>query len=157
MICYACGNKMRKKVGDYHYVESGLPNVTLLGITIFHCACGEEMPVIPCPDKLQTKLAQAIAAKPKPLSGAEIRFLRKFLVLKANEFAELLGVSKVTVSRWENGKVKIDKSYDALVRAVATNQDFRAFLAKRSKSRAKGGPGKTNYILDARELAACSA
>ena len=47
---------------------------------------------------------------------AEIRFLRKNLHLKINEFAQLLGVDRVTVSRWENEHEKPSRSADRLIR-----------------------------------------
>jgi transcriptional regulator with XRE-family HTH domain len=36
--------------------------------------------------------------------------------LKINDFAQLLGVDRVTVSRWENGHEKPSRSVDRLVR-----------------------------------------
>lgn len=61
-------------------------------------------------------IAESILLKPTSLNGAEIRFLRKNLYLKINEFAQLLGVDRVTVSRWENEHEKPSRSADRLVR-----------------------------------------
>lgn len=61
-------------------------------------------------------IGQSILLKPTSLNGAEIRFLRKNLYLKINEFAQLLGVDRVTVSRWENEHEKPSRSADRLVR-----------------------------------------
>jgi DNA-binding transcriptional regulator YiaG len=66
--------------------------------------------------ELMKSIAESILLKPTNLSGGEIRFLRKNLALKINEFSQLLGVDRVTVSRWENDHEKPSKSADRLVR-----------------------------------------
>ena len=60
--------------------------------------------------------------KASSLTGKEIRFLRKELLLKANELATVLGVTKVTVSRWENDKEKIGLTTDRLIRLFYTQK-----------------------------------
>lgn len=50
-----------------------------------------------------------------PLSGKEIRFLRKHMAMKAIEFAKRVGVDNATVSRWENDK---ENPADAADRAI---------------------------------------
>jgi transcriptional regulator with XRE-family HTH domain len=56
--------------------------------------------------------------KEGPLAGEEIRFFRKKMRFKAIDLAVLLGVHKVTVSRWENNKEKIGPSSDRLLRYI---------------------------------------
>ena len=44
--------------------------------------------------------------------------IRKEMGIKATELARIMGVSKVTVSRWENGKERISSIADRLVRTL---------------------------------------
>jgi putative zinc finger/helix-turn-helix YgiT family protein len=147
---------MKKRKGRYHYEESGLPNLYLEGIDIYYCSCGEEMGAIPCIDKLHNIIMRTIVDTSPRLSGREIRFIRKNLELKASEFANLLGVSKVTVSRWENDKVKIDKSYDNMIRALVKSEDFRSVLES-INNKDKGRSKSHKYVLDPNELLSRSA
>ena len=43
-----------------------------------------------------------------PATGAVFRFLRKALRLPATEVAALFGVTPTTISRWENGKERVN-------------------------------------------------
>ena len=43
-------------------------------------------------------------------SGSEFKFVRKVAGLQANEVAEMFGVRKETVSRWERGEVEIPRT-----------------------------------------------
>jgi len=56
--------------------------------------------------------------KPNRLSAPEIKFLRKNIYLKIQEFAQIIGVNRVTVSRWENEHSKPTASEDRLIRMV---------------------------------------
>jgi len=154
--CYECGNTLKKRKGRYHYKESGLPKVYLDGINIYYCSCGEEIAEIPCIEILYEALAEIIVEKSPRLTGPEIRFLRKHFELKANEFAKLLGVSKVTVSRWENDKVRIDKSYEHMIRALIKSKDFREVLESIRKRSQKKESKKHHYVLDPKELLSCA-
>jgi DNA-binding transcriptional regulator YiaG len=80
-------------------------------------------------------ICEIILLKPMILTGGEIRFLRKNLALKINEFAQMLGMDRVTVSRWENGHETPSRSADRLVRltyAVEANitEDSREQLRR---------------------------
>ena len=118
MVCPECGKKMKKTTGNYRYKESGMDNVMLLDIPLYICNCGEKMPAIPRILNLHSLIAEEIIKNPKPLTGNEIRFLRKEMGLKANDFAAKLGVNKVTVSRWENDAELISTTGDKLVRSL---------------------------------------
>jgi putative zinc finger/helix-turn-helix YgiT family protein len=43
-------------------------------------------------------------------SGVEFKFVRKLAGLRANEVADMFGVRKETVSRWERGEVEIPRT-----------------------------------------------
>jgi putative zinc finger/helix-turn-helix YgiT family protein len=118
MKCYQCGKEMKKAMKDYPYLEAGLDNVVLKDLPVYICECGEEMPVIGGADTLHAEIADAIAAKSSPLTGKEARFLRKQIDMKAKELAEVMGVTKVTVSRWENDAANLGAASDRLLRLI---------------------------------------
>jgi putative zinc finger/helix-turn-helix YgiT family protein len=119
---------MTKRVETHHYKESGLPYVFLEGVKKYYCSCGEWEVEIPRPGKIEEKLSQTIVEKSPCLNGAEIRFLRKHLEFSVKDFAYLLGVHRVTVSRWENNQVKIDKCYDSIIRALIASKGLPSIL-----------------------------
>jgi transcriptional regulator with XRE-family HTH domain len=55
-------------------------------------------------------------------TGAAFRFMRKALGLRAVDLAELLNVNAATVSRWENGKVAVDRAALATLAAAASER-----------------------------------
>ncbi|MGC8490169.1 MAG: type II toxin-antitoxin system MqsA family antitoxin [Syntrophobacteraceae bacterium] len=116
--CPTCGGEhFAFKKTHHHFLESGLDNVHLTNVAIGTCAnCGEKIVSIPHSTELMKLVGESVLLKPTNLNGAEIRFLRKNLHLKINDFAQLLGVDRVTVSRWENGHEKPSRSVDRLVR-----------------------------------------
>lgn len=118
MKCETCHrNLVRKRVDEYPYDESGVPNVILCEIDVLECPeCGDRSPLIPAISRVHEALAEAIALKPEPLVGKELRFLRKQMKLTGRQFARLIGVDATQVSRWENGRAALGNSTDRLVR-----------------------------------------
>jgi putative zinc finger/helix-turn-helix YgiT family protein len=101
----------------YHFVESGLDHIYLVGITVYRCdECNEELPEIPNIAQLHDKIAEGLVKKPSLLAGQEIRFLRKNLGLLAADFGKYLDTTSVSVSRWETGEQEISKENDKLIR-----------------------------------------
>ena len=47
MNCPTCHQPGKIHKGKYHYTESGLQNVWLMGVEIFECGCGENFAFIP--------------------------------------------------------------------------------------------------------------
>lgn len=117
MKCPNCGKEMKSKVRDYEYVESGLKNVVLSGITVHECKhCGEVLPEIRNIKQVYQWIAEYLIKKQGALTGAEFRFLRKAMGKSAKETAERLAVTPVTISRWENNREKIGPQSDRLLR-----------------------------------------
>jgi putative zinc finger/helix-turn-helix YgiT family protein len=102
--CIRCkASAVEVRVENYRYDASGLPNVTLQGIEVRHCAeCGEREALIPAVSSLHRVLAMALATKQERLTPQEIKFLRKYLGFSSGDFASKLGVDKSTVSRYES-------------------------------------------------------
>ncbi len=118
MKCFSCNKKMSEKIEQYHYKESGLDNV-YLETPVFRCnKCKEVIADIPAIDELHMHITIGLIKKDSMLAGKEIKFLRKQMGLKANELANILGVTKQTVSRWENEKEKTSQYNDKLTRMI---------------------------------------
>jgi putative transcriptional regulator len=107
------------KTQKYQYDLSGLDNVFLDNIEVYSCSrCLVQVPIIPKILKLHNTIAFAVVCKNSPLTGAEIRFLRKNLRVKSQDWAKLLRSKKETVSRWENDSQAISPQSDLLIRYV---------------------------------------
>lgn len=118
--CPTCASSdIKIETGTHHFMESGLKNVSLLNVEKLICnKCGEEIVSIPNPNQLMQCIAEEIITSPAPLTGPEIRFVRKNLHLKIVEFARLLGVAPGTVSRWENEHEWPTTPADRLIRFI---------------------------------------
>lgn len=101
-----------------HYTASGLPNVWLLnGFHRETTPYGEGVRIEDI-DGLHRTLAHALATAKSAFTGAELRFLRKYLHLSQAGLARLLGLSDQTVARWEKDQTPVDPSAERLVRVV---------------------------------------
>lgn len=121
MKCYKCGKaEFREEHGVHEYRTSGLPySVILVGVRMETCpACGEQVVTIPDPEGLHRLLALSIVETDRPLIPQEIRFLRKVLDKSAEEIGALMGVDEKTLSRWENGKQRMGKVAERLLRLM---------------------------------------
>ena len=87
----------------FHFLDSGLDNVYLVGIKYFVYADGKVTAEIPALKRLMKLIAKDLVYSPNPLSGSEIRFLRKRMGLKAVDMATSLLIEPESLSRIENG------------------------------------------------------
>lgn len=88
----------------FHFIDSGLDNVYLIGIKYFVESDGSKTAEIPSVKQLMQLIAHDVVTSPHDLTGKEIRFLRKRLGKKATEYCTYLGVEPETLSRIENEK-----------------------------------------------------
>lgn len=143
--CPFCGSQdVENKSGQtYHFVEVGLDNVYLANIDTSHCReCGADAVSIPQSEQLLHCIGEALVLSSGLLTGPEIRFLRKNLRVKINDFAKLLRVNRVTVSRWENGQ-DITEPIDLLIRSIyllegpgineQIRSEFKKFLSEQQR------------------------
>jgi len=122
--CLRCGEPYKITIEDYHYLESGLDNLWLCDVEVYRCQCGESA-AIPQPIEIHRAVAKCLLMSKTPLSGKEIRFLRKHIAMKAIDFAKRIGVDNATVSRWENGKdIPSDIADRAIRLACAARQGY---------------------------------
>ena len=109
---------MRKKI-DYHYKESGLDNVTLVGLKNVCDDDGEECITIPNINGLHKAIATAIVNRFSGMSGKELRFLRTLMGKTQAELAAEVHREGLAVGRWERGENPIEPNAEALIRLMA--------------------------------------
>ena len=116
--CPFCGTALEKHVGTYHFKACGLPYVWLEGVVIRTCSGCEEGGGVEIPDLagLHTVLADYLIHQKARLANYEIRFLRKTLGWSSKDFAEKMGVTPETASRWETGALNMAEAQDRILR-----------------------------------------
>jgi len=103
----------------YHYSESGLDYIWLIGVLQYQCGkCGDISVEIPRIDELHLLIGKNIVGKKELLRGQEVRFLRKEISIKSKEMASALSMEPETYSRWENGKQEVAACHDKALRMI---------------------------------------
>jgi transcriptional regulator with XRE-family HTH domain len=100
----------------FHFTDSGLDNVYLVGIKYFTHPDGRVVAEIPALKQLMRLIARDLVLSKSDLTGSEVRFLRKRLGKKATEYCKYLGLEPETLSRIENGKQPISSATAKLAR-----------------------------------------
>jgi putative zinc finger/helix-turn-helix YgiT family protein len=107
------------KEKPYHFGDSGLPNVSLVGVKYWTCEeCQSQWAEIPAPEQLMNVIAESIVMKAGLLSGAEIKFLRKRVGKRAADFAELINRTPEHFSKLETETLELKPATDKLIRLV---------------------------------------
>ncbi|NGX60637.1 MAG: hypothetical protein K940chlam9_00103 [Chlamydiae bacterium] len=118
---------MRKKTIIYEGL--GFP-VKLINVPI-RKEMGEEVLDI---DKLLTTVLRFLIFKPNPLTGNQLKFIRKFLEMTTSDFAQAFGVTHPTVLRWEKGTKAINPTAEFCIRLYALqsvqNQDLQKLCSE---------------------------
>jgi putative zinc finger/helix-turn-helix YgiT family protein len=134
--CTQCGEQQRQQRSTVDYPESGLTNVELLNVPVWVCPNKHQEVEIPAVTQLHELLAYLIIRKPAIITGAEIKFLRRRVGIQAKEFAQRIGLTPVSLSRFENGQRRVSRRIDLLIRlsaaaliAARDNKPFPADLA----------------------------
>jgi len=139
----------------YHYTDCGLRNVWLAnGYRRVKTPYGAGVAVEGVP-ALHRAIGLWLAKKPRQLSGAEIRFLRKELDLSQRALAEIVGQTEQTVSLWER-RGRIPKTADRFIRAfyreaVEGNAQIRNILARLAAKDAKDAEERVTFAMKARQ------
>jgi DNA-binding transcriptional regulator YiaG len=96
------------------------PGMTEMRSTVDHIVFGARLPAMLCKDcgeaylepavleRFELQVAAELARMGRP-SSAAFRFMRKALGLRGVQLAELLGMERGTLSRWENGALRVDR------------------------------------------------
>jgi DNA-binding transcriptional regulator YiaG len=67
-------------------------------------------------NKLQIAVLKLLIFKSTPLTGKQLRFIRKYLRMSTPDFAKKLGVTHPTIIKWENNKNSINPTTDFYIR-----------------------------------------
>jgi putative zinc finger/helix-turn-helix YgiT family protein len=140
--CLECGGTMRTRREIVPFDKPiGLPGVRLETLVARCPKCAAYEVIIPNLEGLHQAIARTIVQKSSRLSGAEIRFLRKMLGWSGADFAEHMGTSAETVSRWETGAAPMGAQADRLLRLMVMTRDpvagYRKLDLLKSVARAK--------------------
>jgi DNA-binding transcriptional regulator YiaG len=116
-----CAKSLKKYTAThakpYHFLDSGLPNVYLIGVKYWVCGkCGAQSAEIPAPEQLMNVIGESIVMKTGVLTGQEIRFLRKRVGKKASDFAALINKTPEHFSKLETGALPLKEPTDKLIR-----------------------------------------
>lgn len=89
------------------------------------------------------------------VSGASFRFMRKALLFRANELADLFGVTSESISRWENGKLGVDRRVwfllaEIVMDRIEENAEKRTSTLERLQSFRRAPPARKEVRIDAR-------
>lgn len=119
MTCPVCDSAdIRVSSADVPASDIGLPGGILRGVPEIECAeCGETSIELPAQGFVLREYRNQLARVARDLTSEEFAFLRRSLRLTGRGYAELLGVSNVTISRIEHGQ-NIPGVQDTLVRAL---------------------------------------
>lgn len=139
MKCEECGGQMAtERNAVIRYNLGGLPHVVLQGVEVRKCeSCGKEDIAIPRMAQLHHVLAMLLVKQPRMLAPNEIRFLRKHTGCSTGEFAQIIGVSRETVSRWETGAQPMGPVADRLLRVVVLTHERTEDYAAKDKQEAE--------------------
>ena len=125
MKCEDCGGPLTAERGAVRrYDIGGLPHVELHGVDVVTCpACGMEDVIIPRIGQLHRVLAEGFLRQERMFAPVEIRFLRKHIGLSTGDFAQRMGVTRETVSRWETGAKPMSPVADRLLRLLVNGHE----------------------------------
>ena len=109
----------------YHYTKSGIDNVWLTNGVHFvtHPDYGEFYHIDDV-EGLHRRLADDLIDLPRPLNGAEFRFLRREFNLSQHDPAALIGSNGPSVAKWEKecAKPVTNRLADRLLRLLVSEQ-----------------------------------
>lgn len=119
MECLICGSEhIDVRRVDVDGVTLGLPGGRLIGVDRATCHdCGEVIDSLPAHGAVLKEYRIQLAHLARRLTGEEFAFLRRALGVNGSQYADMIGVSNVTISRVENGG-DVTAVQDALIRSV---------------------------------------
>jgi putative zinc finger/helix-turn-helix YgiT family protein len=121
--CPECRTQMRSAREQHRYPLTPSWSITIEDAEVLRCPkCGTSSPVIPKSDVLLRTVAREVIGKLACLTGAELAFLRGCLGLTGRKLAQAVGIAFETLSRYENGSLRVQPPVDRLVRMMVAAQ-----------------------------------
>lgn len=83
--------------------------------------------------KLQKSILNELTYKPHPLTGSEIRFIRKYFEMTTTEFGQIFGATHAAVLKWEKGESRMNIATEVYIRLYVCDRlqkkdkEFRKF------------------------------
>jgi DNA-binding transcriptional regulator YiaG len=106
----------------FHFLSSGLPNVYLTGMDYEECTrCHRITGIFPHVQDLLDTLKQLVLRKASPLTGDEIKYLRKSIGKSSGDFASWIGVTRDQISRWEHNRNSPEPPTDRAIRFLVAD------------------------------------
>jgi len=130
--------KKRKILPKVIYKGLGFP-ITLLNVPVKEMF-GEEVYDINL-NTLQIVVLGLLAHKLAPLTGDELRFIRKYCEMTSTSFGTLFGVTHAAVLKWENEKCRVNPATEMCIRLFildrlhAKDKEFRSLYHEVSVQR----------------------
>lgn len=129
---------MRRALRDYQYTESGLDNIVLTNAPVYLCPThGVQAVALQNIQGLHAAIANRLLKLQRPLRGVETRFLRKHHGWSQVELGHRLGVTEVTVSRWETQAAAMGLANEHRLRLLFTDPEAFAALQLMKTQRPK--------------------
>ena len=136
--------------GPYHFTESGLDWVYLVGVVHGRCEdCDDVVIDLPDPEALFEVIAKLIVEAERPVHPKEIRFLRSLVGWSQENLAVHMGLTRPTIARWELGDGPKQPVMHILLRTVWLHQYLqmrrqhgRGVLTRKDLSRLTGTMGE---------------
>lgn len=72
--------------------------------------------------QLQRDILFALIYKKAPLTGAEVRFTRKFFEMTTTSFGKAFGVTHAAILKWESGQSRIPPTTELCIRLFALDK-----------------------------------
>lgn len=92
----------KKRLAKFVYTGFGFP-VVLRAVTMVKTSIGKSAPDVKL-NQLESVVFRALATKPAPLVGDEVRFIRHHMSMPLHAFAASFRVSHPAVVKWENAR-----------------------------------------------------
>ncbi|OUD09053.1 hypothetical protein BVC71_10085 [Marivivens niveibacter] len=114
-------------MAKYHYIECGLDNVFIDGLTPIIDDEGDEVITIHHIAGLHAEIARGIVGKNGKMTGKELRFLRTEMGYTQAQLAETVNSTGLTLGRWERSEHPIDANAETVIRRIAGEKLIEAF------------------------------
>ena len=112
--CFECGGQAVVTHGAIQLAEL---SAVMVDAEKYECPNGHRFTGFTAILQTYQKIADNLITKPTPLTGEEIRFLRKHIGMSAKDFASFMSVAPESVSKWEHDKMPMTALYEKRLRA----------------------------------------